>query len=68
LSFNFAVGLLAGSFVINFPFLTQSIVDVGIQNQDINFIYLVLLAQVMLFWEEWELKLSAGFSSSFYKN
>ncbi|MGB1041743.1 MAG: ABC transporter transmembrane domain-containing protein, partial [Flavobacteriales bacterium] len=30
-------------------FLTQSIVDVGIQNQDINFIYLVLIAQLLLF-------------------
>jgi len=45
-----AIGLLAGSLLsLIFPFLTQSIVDVGIQNQDINFIYLVLLAQVVLF-------------------
>ena len=45
-----AVGLLAGSLLsLIMPFLTQSIVDVGIQNQDLNFIYLVLLAQVMLF-------------------
>ncbi|RXM49885.1 MULTISPECIES: peptidase domain-containing ABC transporter [unclassified Chryseobacterium] len=45
-----AIGLLAGSLLsLVFPFLTQSIVDVGIQNQDINFIYLVLLAQIMLF-------------------
>lgn len=45
-----AIGLLAGSLLsLIFPFLTQSIVDVGIQNQDINFIYLVLLAQLMLF-------------------
>ena len=45
-----AVGLLAGSLLsLIFPFLTQSIIDVGIQNQDIHFIYLVLLAQVMLF-------------------
>lgn len=45
-----AVGLLAGSLLsLIVPFLTQSIVDVGIQNQDLNFIYLVLLAQVMLF-------------------
>ena len=45
-----AIGLLAGSLLsLIFPFLTQSIVDVGIQNQDINFIYLILLAQVMLF-------------------
>lgn len=45
-----AIGLLAGSLLsLIFPFLTQSIVDIGIQNQDLNFIYLVLLAQVMLF-------------------
>ena len=45
-----AVGLLAGSLMsLILPFLTQSIVDVGTQNQDLNFIYLVLLAQVMLF-------------------
>ena len=44
------IGLLVGSLLqLIFPFLTQSIVDVGIQNQDINFIYVVLLAQVMLF-------------------
>jgi len=44
------IGLLVGSLLqLIFPFLTQSIVDVGIQNQDIGFIYLVLFAQVMLF-------------------
>ncbi len=32
-----------------FPFLTQSIVDFGITNQNISFIYLVLIAQLMLF-------------------
>jgi len=45
-----SVGLLAGSLLsLIFPFLTQSIVDVGIQNQDLNFIYLILAAQIMLF-------------------
>lgn len=44
------IGLLAGSLLtLIFPFLTQSIVDIGIQNQDLNFIYLVLLAQIMLY-------------------
>ncbi|MGS2762889.1 peptidase domain-containing ABC transporter [Sinomicrobium sp. M5D2P9] len=44
------IGLLVGSMLqLIFPFLTQSIVDVGIQNQDIGFIYIILLAQVMLF-------------------
>ncbi len=45
-----AIGLLAGSLLsLILPFLTQSIVDVGIQNQDLSFIYIVLIAQVMLF-------------------
>lgn len=44
------IGLFIGSILqLIFPFLTQSIVDVGIQNQDIDFIYVVLAAQVMLF-------------------
>lgn len=45
-----SVGLLAGSLLqLIFPFLTQSIVDVGIQNQNIRFIYLILFAQLFLF-------------------
>ncbi|NJB70332.1 ATP-binding cassette subfamily B protein [Saonia flava] len=44
------IGLFAGSLLqLIFPFLTQSIVDVGIKNQDINFIYLILFAQLALF-------------------
>ena len=44
------IGLLAGSLLqLLFPFLTQSVVDVGIRNQDIDFIYLILFAQVFLF-------------------
>lgn len=44
------LGLLAGSLLqLIFPFLTQSIVDVGIKNQDINFVYLILAAQIFLF-------------------
>ncbi len=44
------LGLLLGSiFQLTFPFLTQSIVDFGIQNQNIGFIYLILIAQLMLF-------------------
>tara|TARA_R110002096_G_scaffold101775_3_gene225191 strand:+ start:6630 stop:8684 length:2055 start_codon:yes stop_codon:yes gene_type:complete len=43
-------GLIAGSLLqLIFPFLTQSIVDVGIKNQDIHFVYLVLTAQLFLF-------------------
>jgi ATP-binding cassette, subfamily B, bacterial len=44
------LGLLLGSMLqLVFPFLTQSIVDVGISNQNISFIYLVLIAQLVLF-------------------
>lgn len=44
------IGMLLGSILqLLFPFLTQSIVDVGISNQDIGFIYLVLIAQLVLF-------------------
>jgi ATP-binding cassette subfamily B protein len=44
------IGLLAASLLqVIFPFLTQSIVDVGIKNQDIHFIYLILFAQLALF-------------------
>ena len=43
------LGLLAGSLIqLILPFLTQSIVDVGIKNQDISFICLILLGQLML--------------------
>lgn len=44
------IGLVLGT-VIQFtlPFLIQSIVDVGVFNQNINFIYLILTAQLVLF-------------------
>ncbi|WP_343587305.1 peptidase domain-containing ABC transporter [Flavobacterium sp.] len=45
-----SIGLLANSLLqLIFPFLTQSIVDIGIQNQNIHFIYLILFAQLFLF-------------------
>jgi len=48
--FQLIIGLLAGSLLqLIFPFLTQSVVDIGIQNKDINFIYLILIAQLFLF-------------------
>jgi len=44
------IGLIVGSLLqLIFPFLTQSIVDIGIQNQNIDFIYIILFAQIMLF-------------------
>ncbi|HVI46000.1 MAG TPA: peptidase domain-containing ABC transporter [Chitinophaga sp.] len=44
------LGLFAGSLLqLLFPFLTQSIVDVGIQQHNLSFIYMVLMAQLLLF-------------------
>ena len=43
------LGLLLGSMIqLMLPFLTQSIVDFGINNQNLSFIYLILIAQLML--------------------
>ena len=44
------LGLLLGTILsLIFPFLTQSIVDFGIKNQDLSFVVTILIAQVMLF-------------------
>ncbi|GAB6123461.1 peptidase domain-containing ABC transporter [Dysgonomonas termitidis] len=43
------LGLLFGSIIqLIIPFLTQSIVDFGINTQNLSFIYLVLIAQLVL--------------------
>jgi ATP-binding cassette, subfamily B, bacterial len=43
------LGLLIGSLIqLIFPFLTQSIIDIGLNNNDIGFIYLILFAQLAL--------------------
>ena len=43
------LGLFIGSLLqLVFPFLTQAIVDTGIQGKDIGFVWLVLLAEMML--------------------
>lgn len=48
--FQLIIGLFAGSILsLIFPFLTQAVVDIGIRNNDLNFIYLVLIAQLFLF-------------------
>ncbi len=45
-----AAGMLLGSSIqLVFPFLTQAIVDQGIKYNDLNFITLVLLGQLVLF-------------------
>jgi ATP-binding cassette subfamily B protein len=44
------IGLMVGSFLqLVFPFLTQSIVDIGITTHNLKFIYIILIAQFMLF-------------------
>jgi len=43
------LGLLLGSLIqLTLPFLTQSVIDIGINNSDISFIYLILFAQLAL--------------------
>ncbi|MFN0215668.1 MAG: peptidase domain-containing ABC transporter [Saprospiraceae bacterium] len=47
------IGMALGSLLmLIFPLLTQSIVDVGVDNRNIGFIYLVLMAQLMLFFSQ----------------
>lgn len=49
LIFQLFLGLFLGSILqLLLPFLTQSIVDFGISTQNINYIYLVLIAQLVL--------------------
>ena len=47
--FQIFIGLLFGSLIsLVFPFLLQAIVDTGIPTRDLNFIYVILIAQVVL--------------------
>src|SRR5687767_13305424 len=46
LIFGLAIGTLLSLIT---PFLTQSVVDIGVNTRNLNFIYLILIAQVMLF-------------------
>lgn len=44
------LGMVAASILqLLFPFLTQSIVDIGINQHNLSFVYLVLIAQLLLF-------------------
>lgn len=44
------LGMLVGDALqMVFPFLTQSLVDVGIQGRNLSFITLILITQLMLF-------------------
>ena len=43
-------GLLAGSLLnLIIPFLTQSLVDIGVSKNNLSFVYLILIAQLMFF-------------------
>ena len=47
--FQIILGMIAGSLLqLILPFLTQSIIDVGLVNKDISFVNLILLAQLVL--------------------
>lgn len=51
--YQLILGLFVGSVVqFAFPLLTQSLVDYGIKEQNLNFIYLILFAQLMLFFSQ----------------
>jgi ATP-binding cassette subfamily B protein len=50
LLFQLVLALATGTLIqLAAPFLTQSIVDVGISNHNLNFINVILIAQLMLF-------------------
>ncbi len=47
------IGLFLGTaFQLIFPFLTQSLVDIGIDTRNLNFIYIILAGQLMLFFSQ----------------
>ncbi|WP_299272692.1 peptidase domain-containing ABC transporter [uncultured Psychroserpens sp.] len=48
--FQLFLGLLAGSlFTLIFPFLTQSLIDKGVESKSLSIVFIILLAQVFLF-------------------
>lgn len=48
--FQLVLGLALGSlFQLAIPFLTQSLVDIGIDTADLDFIYIVLIGQLIIF-------------------
>jgi len=47
--YQLILGLVLGSLIqLIIPFLTQSIIDIGLNNNDLSFIYLILFAQLAL--------------------
>ena len=50
LFFQLLIGLTAGTlFQLFAPFFTQALVDTGINTRNLNFVYLILIAQLMFF-------------------
>lgn len=48
--YQLLLGLIIGTAIqFSLPFFMQSVVDIGVVNQDISFIYLVLISQLVLF-------------------
>ena len=55
------IGLFMGSLLqLVFPFLVQALVDYGITRQDVGFIWLVILAQMMLYISQTSVELIRG--------
>ena len=55
------LGLVVGSLLqLIFPFLTQAVVDYGINYQNLGFVYLILLAQLTLFISQTTVELIRG--------
>jgi ATP-binding cassette subfamily B protein len=47
---QFLVGILVGlAFQVVFPFLSQSLIDVGVQQNNLSFVTIILIAQLVLF-------------------
>ncbi|WLD23307.1 peptidase domain-containing ABC transporter [Flavobacterium dauae] len=44
--------IISSTIELIFPFFTQKIVDKGVSNQNVNFIYLILVAQIILFFSK----------------
>lgn len=56
------VGLVAASLLqLILPFLTQSIVDIGIQQNNLGFIYIILAAQLLIFAGRISIELLRGY-------
>lgn len=59
--YQLGLGLFSVSLLqLIFPFLTQSIVDIGIQNKNMHFLYLVLVGQLFVFLGRALIEISRG--------